>query len=274
MSATLIGNLSGKETIWRYMTLDRLINVLDDKSLFMASLGTYNKSDPYEGFPPPKVLKIIRDILPSSLYYSEDKQHSQDLSNLKVFFERTFLSSAVSCWYQDEEESEAMWKLYGDSGKAIAIRTTVGNLSHALGDKFEGKIARVRYVNYTKTTYEDAQSIMESQAQNSLLHPIYKRHSYAHEKEVRAYIGINGAKLNDPSTYKSHTVPIDCHTLIKEIVVSPFCGNSYLKAVKAVARAFGLEEKVRQSTLISDLKPIFSEIEKNPPASPGSITAK
>lgn len=52
MAATLVGDLSEKETIWRYMTLDRLINIFDDKAIFMAGLRAYSRSDPYEGYPP------------------------------------------------------------------------------------------------------------------------------------------------------------------------------------------------------------------------------
>lgn len=261
MPATLVGNLSDKEIIWRYMTLDRLINLLDEGALFMASLGAYSKSDPYEGYPPPVVLKQVKNHCPPSMYFSHDASKSQDLSNFKLFAERIFHSRAVSCWYQGDEESEAMWKIYGDMGKAVAIRTTVGKLAEALGNEFHGKIARVLYVNYARVTQEDYEAVMDAHAQNILLDPIYKRHSYAHEKEVRAYIQIPGANINEPSTYKSHLAPIDYSTMISEIVVSPFCSGSYVKATKAVATQYGLGGKVRQSTLLSDLAPIYSSIE-------------
>jgi len=243
------------------MTLDRLINILDDKALFMSVLGAYSKSDPYEGYPPPVVLKQVKAQCPPSMYFSHDAGKSQDLSNFKVFAERLFRSRAVSCWYQDNEESEAMWKLYGDAGKGIAIRTSVGKLAQALGNDFHGKIARVLYVNYNRVTEADYNAIMGAHAQNVLLDPIYKRHSYAHEREVRVYMQIEGAKINEPETYKSYLAPVDYFSMIDEIVVSPFCGESYVKAIKAVATLFGVADKVRQSTLISDLAPIYSNVE-------------
>jgi len=262
MPATLVGNLTGEEIIWRYITLDRLINILDDKALFMASSGTYSASDPYEGFPPPSVLKIVKDRCPPSMYCSDDSE-SQDLSNFRVFAKRLFQSRVVSCWYQSNEESEAMWKLYGDMGKAVAIRTTVGKLANAFGSEFEGKIARVRYISYTHTTQTEYDAVMSAYDENALLDPIYKRSSYAHERELRVYMQIKGAQLNDLETYKPHIAPIDCASLIDEIVVSPFCSASYVRATKAVARQFGYEERVRQSTLLSDLEPIYSGIEES-----------
>ncbi|POD50805.1 hypothetical protein BKM15_18310 [Pseudomonas syringae pv. syringae] len=263
MSATLVGDLSENEAIWRYMTLDRLINMLDDAALFMTGLNAYSKSDPYEGYPPPVVLKQVRDNCPSAMYFSHDANKSKDLNNFKVFAQRIFHSRAVSCWYQGNEESEAMWKIYGDTGKAIAIRTTVGKLANALGNEFDGKIARVLYVNYSKVTQQDYEAVMAAHAQNSLLDPIYKRHSYSHEREVRAYTQIKNAKINDPNTYRPHIAPIDCAKMIEEIIVSPFCGDSYVNATTAVAKLFGLQDRVRQSTLLSDLAPIYSQIESS-----------
>ncbi|MDD1001863.1 DUF2971 domain-containing protein [Pseudomonas sp. TNT2022 ID642] len=263
MPATLVDDLTGKETIWRYMTLDRLINILDDKALFMTGLSSYSESDPYEGYPPPAVLKQVKKHCPPAMYLSHDASKAQDLNNLKVFAQRIFHSRVVSCWYQGDEESEAMWKIYGDTGKAIAIRTTVEKLAKALGNEFHGKIARVVYVNYAKTTREDYEVVMTAHAENVLLDPIYKRHSYAHEREVRAYTQIKDAKIDDPSTYKSYLAPIDCASMIDEIIVSPFCGDAYVKATNAVATLFGFENKVRQSTLISDLTPIYSALESN-----------
>lgn len=261
MSATLVGDLTGEEVIWRYITLDRLINLLDDKALFMASLGTYSASDPYEGYPPPGVLKVVKDKCPPSMYCSSDDNGSEDLSNFRVFAKRLFQARVVSCWYQGDDESEAMWKLYGDTGKAVAIRTTVGKLANALGNDFDGKIARVRYISYTHATQNEYDAVMSAYDQKAFLDPIYKRSSYAHEREVRAYMQIKGAKLDDLETFKPHTAPIDCASLIDEIVISPFCSASYVRAAKAVARQFGFEEKVRQSTLLSDLEPIYSRIE-------------
>lgn len=262
MPATLVGDLSGKETIWRYMTLDRLVNLLDDKALFMTCLSAYSKSDPYEGYPPPAVLKLIQENMPPAMYFSLDASKSTDINNFKVLLERLFHSRVVSCWYQDDEESEAMWKIYGDAGKGIAIRTTVAKLSTALGDDFDGKIARVKYVNYSKVTKEDAEAILLAKKQNVILAPIFKRHSYAHEREVRAYMQIKDAHVNDVETYKSHMAPINYSSMIDEIVVSPFCGGSYVKATKAVASLFGLNSRVRQSTLISDLTPLYSGLNK------------
>ena len=261
MPATIVGDLSDEETIWRYMTLDRLINILDDKALFMTGLGAYSKSDPYEGYPPPVVLKQLKDHCPPAMYFSHDTSKSQDLNNFKLFAERLFHSRVVSCWFQGDEESEAMWKIYGDAGKAIAIRTTVGKLASALGNAFDGKIAKVLYVNYTKVTHEDYEAVMGAHAQSVLLDPIYKRHSYAHEREVRAYMQIRDARMNEPDTYKSHLAPIDYSSMIDEIVVSPFCGGSYVKATKAIATQFGVGDRIRQSTLLSDLAPLYSKIE-------------
>ncbi len=58
----------------------------------------------------------------------------------------------VSCWFEGEEESDAMWKLYSGSYKyGIAIKSTVGMLQKALDEQFDNErkvdIARVKYVD-------------------------------------------------------------------------------------------------------------------------------
>ena len=42
----------------------------------------------------------------------------------KIFF-RAFKSTLVNCWHQNEFESEAMWRLYSENNKGIAIQTTL-----------------------------------------------------------------------------------------------------------------------------------------------------
>jgi len=59
---------------------------------------------------------------------------------------------AVNCWFLGKSESEKMWKEYADSGKGIAIRSTVSRLATALqitGDyRLISKVGRINYVDF------------------------------------------------------------------------------------------------------------------------------
>lgn len=64
-------------------------------------------------------------------------------------FERK--NTFVSCWYCDQYESEAMWKLYSTNVKnALAIQTTYQQLYEALGKDPSIQIGKVQYVDFTK----------------------------------------------------------------------------------------------------------------------------
>jgi hypothetical protein len=60
----------------------------------------------------------------------------QDQSSLmeKIYF-RIFKSTLVNCWHQNEFESEAMWRLYSENHKGIAIQTTFQDLVDSIDDQ-------------------------------------------------------------------------------------------------------------------------------------------
>ncbi len=69
-------------------------------------------------------VKIIRHVffmMVSGFNSEKVKNGSDDTEVHKKIREIHF----VSCWHENETESEAMWKLYLKSGDGVAIQTTV-----------------------------------------------------------------------------------------------------------------------------------------------------
>jgi hypothetical protein len=64
--------LEGSTTLWRYMSLDKFIDLLSMNQLYFAPLAFYMKTDPFEGFLPAVCLEadtnsfkgLIGDMLP------------------------------------------------------------------------------------------------------------------------------------------------------------------------------------------------------------------
>jgi len=57
----------------------------------------------------------------------------------------------INCWHRNQDDSAAMWALYGKSDCAVALTTTVGQLSDTLREadtEHEAWIARVEYVKH------------------------------------------------------------------------------------------------------------------------------
>lgn len=44
--------LSGTTKLWRYLSLDKLVDLLSTSELFFTPLAAFAKSDPFEGYLP------------------------------------------------------------------------------------------------------------------------------------------------------------------------------------------------------------------------------
>lgn len=125
----------------------------------------------------------------------------------------TNLRFGVSCWYQGDEENDAMWKLYSSSGQGIAVESTVKQLREAcINDKLV--IDAVRYLNF------DNAPIEKGHRHYGLFQ---KRKSFEHERELRATV-----LLSEKDYGKGKMVKCDLNILMNKIHVSPLL-EAYVK---------------------------------------------
>lgn len=292
MEISLMPDLSEDTVIWRYMALDKFICLLSTSSLYMSHLGSYSESDPYEGYPPRPLIKVMRDLhegrvgelqreldklfikaksqdAPSNAIEKLQALQSESLLKFRAGFrpilETVFKSTLVNCWYDSSHESEAMWKLYSEQQKGIAIRTTVRNVTHAfaasppLSGKRLMRMGRVRYIDYADPNLQINDCIVGGQ-----ISPLLKRISYAHENEVRLYTMADVTPQNI-ETFKASgcSLAVNLNSLIQEVYVSPYADSLFGMAVDAVVEAFGLKCPVRKSSLLAGVEGLFDHIEEN-----------
>jgi hypothetical protein len=278
MTVTLVSGVDANRKIWRYMTLDKFIHLLDSETLFFSSLNSFKETDPFEGIPPVDIIKKIRKIVPisaglkSALANIEEKAGSLSVAELKALFAQLpehiklehqgfreliiglFKGYVVNCWHANEYESEAMWKLYGDSHRGVAIQTTVGKLQEALQSDEKIKIAEVVYSSYEAPSQEVLRLLVTTG-----LGPVMKRQSYSHEAEVRAYFLPSSHKVgSDAPEAKSQVVKVSGLNFIDNIVISPYAGEPYTSAVKAVAAKYDLNCPVKLSNLLQGFDSLFN----------------
>src|SRR5437660_9474481 len=55
--------LQPENRLWRYMSLDKLIDLLSTRSLYMSPVTQFEATDPYEGQDHPQTVKIWADIM-------------------------------------------------------------------------------------------------------------------------------------------------------------------------------------------------------------------
>jgi hypothetical protein len=224
--------------IWRYVSLEKLLSMLQARQLFFASLDRFE--DQHEGVYPEAVWQsFVKPIYERLAVEKEGKLRltEDELRRLprKLFY--------VNCWYVNQHDSNAMWDLY--SGRAgVAIKSTVGRLTTCISAiRMDLKVGLVRYLDFATVTDADIGRT-----------PVWylKRKNFEHEKELRA------ATQRSLSEF-THGVsaPVDLVSLIEEIVVEPRAGNWVTGVVSDLVRRYGFTFKVRRSDLYT-LRPASS----------------
>lgn len=272
--------LDGNTPLWRYMSLDKLVDLLSTKELHFTPLASFVKSDPFEGYLPSVALDADASIFrpkvrDSELLFQLVEERRRSFGQEWTGDERTLYQSqlddmraaprlyhaaiakaiSVNCWHMNKGESEAMWRLYGDGGKAIAVETTLDALKESIQaceSAFRVFIYPVKYLDFFDDTLTPADCVVEGQRA-----PFLKRDSYEHEREVRASILCvpeTARKALDLESWKPVPIrlPVELDHLVKAVHVSPYPGEPFPSSVMKISEKFGLPEgTVKLSRLLS-----------------------
>src|SRR3990172_1070531 len=220
-----------KAEIWRYMDLAKLVWMLDKQCLYFCNIARLAETDRFEAsYWPMGFLKK----LPSDA--------------AKDFAERMKSCGpplTVNCWHLNDFESAAMWNLYSEINKGIAIQSTFGALVgafHRFPDDVH--IGKIRYIDYRKDKFKcESPEIFE---------PVMtKRKSFEHENELRAVIwdtSDSTPRTDDGSVLAS----VDIKALIKGIFLSPGSPLWVKEIVESVAGKYGIQTPVKLSQLAEE----------------------
>jgi hypothetical protein len=234
-------------SLWRYMDFAKFVSLLSRSCLHFARADLLG--DPFEG----AMSKQSKFYLPGP----NGPEYVGEIPSVTELRRQARLKTFVNCWHASHHESDAMWRLYGRDGKSVAIKTTYSRLDSQLPNHIW--LHSVRYIDFEKDEL--------TAAVLSLAPFFHKRHSFEHEKEVRAVIQdrfIEGASegrirkvfVDGESADNGRTVPVDLNTLVDEIVVSPLSEPWFFEVVAKTAEKFGAGEiRVSRSCLLDD--PLF-----------------
>jgi hypothetical protein len=149
----------------------------------------------------------------------------------------------VSCWHMNDEESAAMWKLYTQTGQAIAIRSTIEHLKDSLPSQYVGDclfLGVVSYINFNKEPMREPDVVT-----NRLF---YKRRSFEHEAEIRAIV-ISKAGGPFAPNENGLDIKVDLDALIDDLYVGPNSPDWFFDLVKSMANKFGMNRKIVRTSL-------------------------
>jgi len=240
--------------VWRYVDFAKYVHLLHTQRLFFARADRLAKQDPFEGsYPSADKERRVR-------YYQDIAAQTPAIPSgeiAKMVREDAFLSrnmqkdTFISCWHASFHESAAMWKLYGETNRSIAIQTTFEKLQHGL----EGRAALglVQYIDY------ENESMFTGRAYGAVPF-LFKRRSFEHEHELRAIIQRSRMGVQDPQRqYDDSEIGIEREVQIDQLIelaiVSPTSELWFLQLVKEVTARLGFQFAVLPSSLNAD--PVF-----------------
>ena len=97
-------------SLWRYLRSERFIHMLETRTMYFASANEFE--DEFEGAVAVQMNEGPEDPRYSGMEWTE-----------LAFFALKRLTK-ISCWHVAKYESDAMWRLYAEKNKGVAICTT------------------------------------------------------------------------------------------------------------------------------------------------------
>lgn len=107
-----------REELWRYFKTGRFVWTLENSRLYFAASTQF--TDKFEG-----AAAVIPPDFPLDPRYA-DMDHLE-----RAYFEWRKLMK-ISCWHRAEFESDAMWRLYAEESKGVAVCSTPERLREAI----------------------------------------------------------------------------------------------------------------------------------------------
>ena len=260
-----------KNTLWRYMSFEKFVDILNTESLFYTR--AYKFEDTFEGVIP----RPIMDAYQKALSHHAPEEHRPGVMKIIKIWRKHVM---CNCWHQNREESKEMWDNYGANNDSVAIKTTMGKIKNSLsGTDFDAFIGKIKYLsqrtyeeNYTHNFLEGIENGLELYKKWTYFPYFYKRKQFEYEREVRIIIDIDpfieDVLRNQPAEAILDTEFLECefpdldengklfkvdvNTLINEVITSPYADDRIIQNVKSVVQEYGFNFEVNCSTLLDN----------------------
>lgn len=192
--------------LYRYVTIEKLIDFLSTNSIYLSRLDTFE--DNLENIEPSDIITL------KSLYLNKPENANPEIPELtwdewinddrlrlkklqKYLFERQ-RNRFVSCWILSDVESFGMWDTYGKSGFAIRferkyfqnIIKNSRNIQLEPTNKIDLlAVGQVKYQNFDEMLFKEKES--------KIKYSVFRKHlSFKHESEYRV-IGFTDKAENE-----------------------------------------------------------------------------
>jgi len=230
-------------TVWKYLSFDSFMHLISFRKIPLIRIDQFE--DKFEGkvdkenFKDGKIKTILDNI---------DISKRESRADL-LYVNRLF--NFASCWCIEENESAAMWKIFGKSKNCVAITSTYKILKDNLPNNL-----MIGMINYVTDMYKE---YTEKQLDNMHTYIMSKRKSYNYEKEIRIidydtdrYLEF--LKTKDDIGYIK-TIPkvkyayFDIENIVDKIFISPAASVWYIDLIKDVCKRYNVNVEIWNSSL-------------------------
>ena len=264
-----IRRVGDEDTLWRYLSFEKFVNLLSKKSLYFARADKFD--DKYEGHVPTLIGRYYKG--------KTDRFGETGGQAVRKLWENWRKCVMCCCWHRGDQESMGMWGRYDLHNSGIAIKTTMQGLKDNLTHKgdVDVHIGRVWYKEHQEIKVPQNIRVM-----NTIYLPFfYKRPAFKFEDEVRAIIDaspyikddffrvkegfslsredfdmqtllerLEGTEIAEDEIGPGRNLKHDLNTLIHEVIISPCADKWVTETVRCVVQKYGFQFPVNRSTLL------------------------
>jgi hypothetical protein len=229
------GSLMGDLRLWRYLDFAKLISMFHTRSLWLARADTFK--DRHEGRFPDEMRKLTEEAYES--FPPDDPSPVKDADDFQDYLVR---NTFINCWHKNDDESLAMWEIYGRNTEAVAIQTTVARIRASVDClNLRGHSLQLRPVTYKNP--EDVKGVLRYEDCF-----FRKRSHFDFEKEVRIALDTYFPKSPTKNTPFGYQFPCDLNTLVESIYVHPDSDDWVIDAARSVAKCYSVHVPVERGT--------------------------
>lgn len=159
---------------------------------------------------------------------------------------------AISCWYADSTESEAMWKLYSKKDGIAIVTDKEKLLKYIDSSEVENMGYKVKLKNVVYRNMQEEFKIANNTTMNKLnkrgdaeYYIFSKQECYKHEHECRLAVFIQRYQPKFPHNLKNGInlgLNGDIEDFIDKIIISPFAPQYYAETLIATLKLMGYEK--------------------------------
>lgn len=251
-----------EKTVWRYMPFAKFISLIAYQALWFSKLNILQ--DTYEGMLPAESKREMREEDQEIKSWFDTPEFHRQIdawADENQNDGRELL--VVNCWFLGERTSERMWREYGGSAEAVAIKSTIGHLANYIWvprDEHRSHMGLVSYIDYGShrmNSYEAHQAIERAFLKD--------KERFSHEQEIRVVtlsakttscVSMEGKKYtleevsgNNMNNFENPGLYIGVRLdrLITEVVVSPNAQDWFEKLVRCIVERSNLSAPVSRS---------------------------